>query len=93
MNKSTYKTLNFCLTNPTTLDSPAYLGIGDSPEDRQSLYVKMVEGVLLDEGFIKRDYSKVAFIGNPEWVKAKYDDLSSHLKNKRSFKIESSAFP
>lgn len=62
--------------------APTYLELGNTPKDRQAAYRKMVEGVLISEGLIKRNYSAVHFIGDPKWVMQKCEQLKSYMRSK-----------
>ena len=68
--------------DPLIDPSPAYLAMGNTPKERQRAYQHMVEGILATEGFVKRNYSSVPFIGDPKWVKEKYENLKNYLRGK-----------
>lgn len=68
--------------DPLIDPAPSYLALGKNTRERQRNYRKMVEGVLISEGLLKKNYSSVAFIGNPKWVKEKYDKLRVHLRER-----------
>ncbi len=70
--------------DPLIDPAPSYLALGNSPKERQLNYCKMVEGVLISEGLLKKNYSTVAFIGDPKWVKEKYDKLKKRIRNSSS---------
>jgi putative transposase len=73
--------------------APSYLAIADTPKERQAKYKQMVEGVLVSEGFLKRDYSTVSFIGNPDWVREKYESLKMYFQTKKKSRPKAAAPP
>lgn len=64
--------------------APSYLGLGNTPEERQSAYKTIVEGVLASEGLLKCNYSAVHFIGDPKWVLEKNEQLKEYMRKRSS---------
>lgn len=64
-------------------DAPSYLGLADTNEERQRLYRQMVERIVKEEGIQKKDYSQVRYIGDPDWVKKREQELREAMKIKR----------
>jgi len=63
--------------------APSYLALGTTDVERQTAYRKMVDAIIEDERIEKRDYSKTYYIGDPGWVKARYDELQTLREAKR----------
>ena len=59
------------------------LTLGRTDEERRSEYRRMVEEVIEEEGLKKRDYSKALYIGDPGWVKARYEEIREIQQAKR----------
>lgn len=74
--------------DPLLDPSPSYLALGQTPRQRQRAYREMVGHVLISEGFAKKNYSAVCFIGEPEWVVQKYQELQAIMQMKRPAKKE-----
>jgi putative transposase len=72
------------IADPLITPSPSYMAMGRSPEERQKAYRKMVEAVLADEGLAKRDYSRARYIGDPDWVQARYRESRDIANAKRA---------
>lgn len=70
--------------DPLIDPSPTYMGLGRTSEERQEAYRDMVDDLLRDEGYLKHNYSNTCYIGDPDWVKERYDDLMSYLKNRKT---------
>ena len=70
---------------PDSLITPptSYLALGTTDEERQTAYRKMVDAIIEDERIEQRNYSKTYYIGDPDWVKARYDELQSLREAKR----------
>lgn len=73
--------------DPLITPSPAYLALGEDDLQRQKIYRDMVDAVLKD-GLVKKDYSEVHFIGDPEWVKARFRELNEEKDKKSNNKSE-----
>jgi hypothetical protein len=61
--------------------APSYLALGNTSTTRQGVYREMVDA-LIDQPR-KINISNVYFIGNPDWVIAKYKELKSALSSIR----------
>ncbi len=61
--------------DPLITPAPSYLGLGNTKEKRQKAYQRLVEDILKDDWKEKRPYSSLPFIGNPDWVKKKTQNL------------------
>ena len=72
---SSYHYYAFGKADPLITPAPCYLALGRTPEERQAVYLKMVEEILKNDWNEKRPYSSVHFIGNPKWVKKKNEEL------------------
>lgn len=70
--------------DPLITPSPSYEGLGDTPELRQMTYRDMVEAILRHP--VELNISHTYFIGNPDWVIVKYNDLKEILRKKLSSK-------
>lgn len=64
------------------LDScPAYEELGETPKQRQLRYQQMVEAVFQEKQHSRTDdYQKNCFIGDPDWVKARYEKILTHQR-------------
>lgn len=62
--------------------APSYLGLGNTPVERQTIYQNMVNAILAVD-MKKENYSKTACIGNPDWVKQRYTELKEVQRVKR----------
>lgn len=69
--------------DPLITEAPSYQCLGDSADERQSHYRKMVEEILQNDWKIKKPYSSSPFIGNPDWVKEKMMELRSFEKTRQ----------
>ena len=72
--------------DPLITDPQCYLELGETPEERQAEYVKMVEYILAHDWKDKKNYSNTAFIGNPDWVKHRYFKIRAELARRREQK-------
>lgn len=68
--------------DPLITEAPTYMSLGTTAHQRQEIYQNMVEEILKNDWKEKRPYSSQPFIGNPEWVARKFDNLK-RLKNQR----------
>ncbi len=64
-------------SDPLITPSPSYLSLSNNDFDRQRIYLNMIESILVVENKTGTNikYSKVMFIGDPEWVKEKYAEI------------------
>lgn len=74
---SSYSYYAYGKEDPLITPSPSYEGLGSTPEARQEAYRNMVEALL--EHPVELNISHTYFIGNPDWVIAKYKELKSIL--------------
>ena len=61
--------------DPLLTPAPSYLNLGNTPRLRRLNYLLMVQKILKNDWKEKRSYSCVAFIGNPDWVQGRMDQL------------------
>ncbi len=80
---SSYRYYAYGEPDPLVTVSPSYLTLGNTDEKRQSEYRRMVEEVIEEEDLKKRDYSKALYIGDPGWVKARYEEIREIQQAKR----------
>lgn len=59
--------------DPLITPAPSYLALGDTPQQRQEAYREMVEDVSNNDEDM--NISHTYFIGNPDWVIMKYQEL------------------
>lgn len=71
------------MEDPLITPAPSYLALGDNDEDRRRIYKGMVEAVIAEDALKKREYSRVYYIGNPDWVKARHDEIRAIGRAKR----------
>jgi putative transposase len=63
--------------DPLLTPCPSYLALGDTPEERQREYRIQVEGLMAHREML--NISQVQYIGDPDWVLMKYQELSARL--------------
>lgn len=64
---------------------PSYEEFGSTPDERQRCYRQMVETILDDESGLKRmTYSQTCFIGDPSWVKKRFEAITMHQQRLRT---------
>jgi len=68
--------------DPLITPAPCYLLLGKDHKERQAAYRKMVEEVLKNDWKEKKPYSSVCFIGNPEWVRKRNQNLQELRQQK-----------
>ena len=69
--------------DPLLTPAPSFLGLGNNDEERQRSYRNLVDAILKNEGFRKRNYSKTCFIGDPDWVLRRSLELKEYMRAKR----------
>jgi len=69
--------------DPLITPAPSYLNLGDSPQMRRRNYLLMVSKILKGDWKEKRPYSAVSFIGNPDWVIGRMEQLRTFLSLQR----------
>lgn len=70
---SSYAYYAYGRPDPLITPSPSYLALASSPEVRQEIYRGMVEALITHP--VELNISHTHFIGNPEWVINKYNEL------------------
>jgi Transposase and inactivated derivatives len=80
---SSYHYYAFGKTDPLLTPAPSYLKLATENEERRKIYRKMVEAILLDDWKEKKPYSSAPFIGDPEWVKVRFEALQLFNKSRR----------
>jgi len=61
--------------------SPAYVLLGNSDKKRRKNYIKIIEELIQEnEKVLKEDFSYVYFIGEPNWVIEKYNNIKNKKK-------------
>jgi hypothetical protein len=61
--------------DPLITPAPSYLNLGNTDRLRRRNYLTMVKQILKNDWKEKRPYSSVKFIGNPDWVTARMEQL------------------
>jgi putative transposase len=69
--------------DPLITPAPSYLNLGDSPRLRRKNYLLMITTILENDWKEKLPYSSVAFIGNPDWVQARLEQLKTFQSLRR----------
>jgi putative transposase len=62
--------------------SPTYFKMGVTATQRQSVYLSMIEEILRNDWCEKKPFSSTYFVGDPDWVKRKYQKLKEIKKEK-----------
>lgn len=63
--------------DPLITPAPSYLTLGETPEERQRAYRRMVQQLVNQD---RINISNTCFIGNPDWVKAQYENMMDEMK-------------
>jgi putative transposase len=87
---SSYMYYAYGRPDPLITPSPSYLALGPTDEVRQEVYRGMVEALIAHP--IKMNISHTYFIGNPDWVITKYQELKAALKEKASARFKALEF-
>ena len=69
--------------DPLITPSPSFLALAEDSEGRQRMYREMVEEIIVSEGLGKRPYSRARYIGDPDWVRARCEELRLLQHSKR----------
>lgn len=69
--------------DPLITPAPSYLALGNTDEERRKAYRMMVDAIVEQDNLEKRDYSTRLYIGDPDWVRARYDELRGLREAKR----------
>lgn len=80
---SSYHSYAYGKKDPLLTEAPSYLDMGNSAEERQRAYRKLVEEILKNEGFKQMEYSQKCYIGDPDWVLERSRELKAYLQAKR----------
>ena len=80
---SSYRFYAYGEPDPLITHAPSYLALGGSPVKRQGIYRNMVDAIIEEDGLKKMTYSKVACIGNPDWVEVRYKEIKELQRSKR----------
>ena len=74
---SSYAYYAYGREDPLITSAPSYLMLGETPQERQREYQRMVRELM------KRDrinISNTCFIGDPDWVRSQYEDLREEMR-------------
>lgn len=80
---SSYQYYAYGKSDPLLTPAPSYLALGSNDKERQLRYREMVDTIIKEYGLDKRDYSKVQYIGDPDWVKKNYEEIKEIQRAKR----------
>jgi putative transposase len=80
---SSYRYYAFGKADPLLTPAPCYLNLGDTPALRQKNYRMMVEAILKDDWKEKKPYSSAPFIGDPQWVIGRMEQLKLFTRLQR----------
>lgn len=69
--------------DPLITPAPSYMTLGNTNEERMEAYREMVDAIIAEDVMEKREYSRVYCIGDPEWVKERYEELTLVREAKR----------
>lgn len=64
-------------------EAPSYTQLGKTPDERQRVYLKLVDEIIKNDWEKREPYSSVNFIGNPDWVIKKSKALHKECEKKR----------
>lgn len=81
---SSYRYYAFGESDSLITPAPSYLGLANTNERRQQIYREMIRVIIERDKLIKKDYSKILFIGDPDWVERKYA-LIKKIKEEKHF--------
>ena len=77
---SSYDYYAFGKEDPLLTPSPSYLTLGAIPEERQAAYRAIVDELIRQDAI---NISNVCFIGNPDWVLARHEELKEKMRARR----------
>lgn len=80
---SSYRHYAFGEPDPLITPAPSYLALGETDEERQREYRAMVDMIMAEDESMRRDYSKTLYIGDPDWVAARYREIREIAAAKR----------
>ena len=78
---SSYRYYAYGEEDPLITPAKSYLELGETPEERQRAYREMVGGIMVEDSGI--DYEHKYCIGDPDWVKARYEELKEKQRKRR----------
>lgn len=73
---SSYAYYAYGKENPLITPAPSYLALGNTPQERQKAYRDMVAALVLSD---RINISNVCFIGDPDWVERRYEELKNQM--------------
>lgn len=77
---SSFRHYAFGETDPLVSAPDCYLNLGSDNSCRQKAYIEMTSVILENDWKEKRKYSSQSFIGSPDWVILRYNQLIKDLK-------------
>ena len=83
-----YRYYAYGAADPLITPSPSYRALGMTTADRQRAYREMVDALIEEEGLAKRAYSLTRYIGDPDWVRARYRENCDIANAKRVAYLE-----
>ncbi|KAB2836873.1 MAG: transposase [Candidatus Brocadia sp.] len=69
--------------DPIITPAPSYLNLGNTEGLRRANYLKMIRQILQNDWKEKRPYSSTPFIGNPDWVTGRMEQLKLFMRLRR----------
>ncbi|MFO1464067.1 MAG: hypothetical protein U1F66_09825 [bacterium] len=69
--------------DPLITPAPSYLNPGNTSRLRRKNYLVMIPRILKNDWKEKHPYSSTPFIGNPDWVSARMEQLKAFQRLKR----------
>ena len=80
---SSYRYYAYGEKDPLITPAPSYLALGKTSQERELAYRNMVNTTIAEDGLKKLNYSKTKYIGNPDWVKKRYEEIKEIQRMKR----------
>lgn len=71
------------IPDPLITPAPSYIELGPSEKERQVAYRELVDLIIESEGLAKREYSKIKYIGSPDWVRQRCKEIKEIAQTKR----------
>lgn len=72
---SSYHFYAYGAPDPLITPAPSYMALGNTDEERRQAYREMVDAIIEQDLLEKREYSRLYCIGDPQWVKSRYEEL------------------
>ncbi len=69
--------------DPLITPAPSFLNLGDTDRLRRRNYRKMIQHILQNDWKAKRPYSSTPYIGNPDWVVGRMQQLKIFMRLQR----------